>query len=1028
MDKCFIYLISTLSFLSSVLIFQPAYAAVKISQASGNWSNIATWGGSAVPGNNDEVIISSGTVVNLNTALPVSSALLSLAIESGASLVVSVNTSTLRVRNSIVNNGVLNLWVSQNLQADIILYNNSIWSGTGIWNLSTVNIQNFALEVPAGMTLGLNGSLTATAGGSFNKLNKYPNITLNLTGSANSTIASAAGDFFYAHVVVNKTSGTLSFSPSLTENQISLSGDITLVNANDQLVINDNNILAISGSVTGLGSISAGGITASLIISNVTGAQINPLRVASGIALKKFTLNRTAGVVFQSGFTVRDELALNNLSVAVLSPQTLVLGANGASAAPGIFSGNGYLVGSASSSVSIRGNAAYPTILRFRQSVPADYTLSNLTIDKLSGACGLEDGSNLTITGTLDVLDYNTFQIGSGTLTLNSVPHFFDSGSLQGSSQSNLVLAGNGTTSYSIRFNQNTEDSYLLKTYVQSRRATVTLDSKLKIGERLSLTGTAAKLASNGNLVMLSTETTASAIAPLVNGCDIIGEVNVQVYLSGNGNDLSFRGNRSLSSPINDNLVPTGSKRSLEQLKDYMIITGPGGVLNGFDQGGVSQPFAQTVNFYNEPASAGQPSFLPLANLATSLGSGSGFFAFFRGKQMGTYALNAAKLNSPYMPPEATTVVYKGIINKADVKVNLSNSTNPGDVYNGYNLIGNPYPSAIDWNKVSRSPTVSDEVIVIKPNGSQATYFSGISNNDGSQYIQTGQGFYVRTTANNSSITFKEDCKTENLPARLLSVPESNSLFATEKVKKPVERKPDYNTMKISLEDHVNRDETTLVFKSNDWPTRHLQNVAYFSGSTVNLYSLSVENERFAVNFIADTIGFEEIKLGVNARSSGLIKLNFTKLPVLENGAGIFLKDAMFPGKLIRLDRPISYPFLIDRNTPDTFGNKRFSISISRHNLEAAGNKTIITHATPRITVYPNPVFDRFSVNLKPEPGEKIDLLILDMKGYKVERLSFENNGQLSADLTGMPAGIYLAEARSNQTGKLIARTLIFKN
>ena len=88
------------------------------------------------------------------------------------------------------------------------------------------------------------------------------------------------------------------------------------------------------------------------------------------------------------------------------------------------------------------------------------------------------------------------------------------------------------------------------------------------------------------------------------------------------------------------------------------------------------------------------------------------------------------------------TTAYVGGLNK-----NASYSVATGA---GYNLVGNPYPSAIDW-KASGGWTktnVDDATYVRNADaGNWRTYINGVSANGGSRYIAPSQGFFITTSA-----------------------------------------------------------------------------------------------------------------------------------------------------------------------------------------------------------------------------------------------------------------------------------------
>ena len=81
----------------------------------------------------------------------------------------------------------------------------------------------------------------------------------------------------------------------------------------------------------------------------------------------------------------------------------------------------------------------------------------------------------------------------------------------------------------------------------------------------------------------------------------------------------------------------------------------------------------------------------------------------------------------------------------------------------GWNLIGNPYPSAINWDAVSgwTKTNVANSVYVWN-NNQYATYINGLGANGGSQHIAMGQGFFVQALAGGGSIAMNNNVRVHN--------------------------------------------------------------------------------------------------------------------------------------------------------------------------------------------------------------------------------------------------------------------------
>jgi len=83
----------------------------------------------------------------------------------------------------------------------------------------------------------------------------------------------------------------------------------------------------------------------------------------------------------------------------------------------------------------------------------------------------------------------------------------------------------------------------------------------------------------------------------------------------------------------------------------------------------------------------------------------------------------------------------------------------------GWNLVGNPYPSTIDWDAATGwTKTNINNAIYSENNGNWATYINGVGTNGGSRYIPPCQGFFVKATSNPATLVMDNRVRVHNKP------------------------------------------------------------------------------------------------------------------------------------------------------------------------------------------------------------------------------------------------------------------------
>lgn len=115
----------------------------------------------------------------------------------------------------------------------------------------------------------------------------------------------------------------------------------------------------------------------------------------------------------------------------------------------------------------------------------------------------------------------------------------------------------------------------------------------------------------------------------------------------------------------------------------------------------------------------------------------------------------------------STTDVEKqfvGELNTGDLTEQSLTFTSEAGSFKGYHLVGNPYPSYINWNSLTTT-NVNGEYYAWNPETKNyGTYVKDASTgtNGATQYIAPAQGFYILATAQSATIQFKQNDRIEN--------------------------------------------------------------------------------------------------------------------------------------------------------------------------------------------------------------------------------------------------------------------------
>jgi hypothetical protein len=204
---------------------------------------------------------------------------------------------------------------------------------------------------------------------------------------------------------------------------------------------------------------------------------------------------------------------------------------------------------------------------------------------------------------------------------------------------------------------------------------------------------------------------------------------------------------------------------------------------------------------------------------------------------------------------------YTGTLNTGSQTFNLKNNSTRDWTYNsGWNLIANPYSSAIDWNKATLTQFQDNYAYVYDPNKDGGEGYVSVNGGVADAFIGSNQGFFVlaKTDANNQDFTFTNTMQSHGIVSYLKSSNTENTLV----LRLSSQNYYDETTIALTEECSFNRDRKDAV------------KLYSFSSTIPQLYSISKDEANLAINSIPEMTDETPIPLGVCIPKAGIYTIS----------------------------------------------------------------------------------------------------------------------------------------------------------
>lgn len=509
------------------------------------------------------------------------------------------------------------------------------------------------------------------------------------------------------------------------------------------------------------------------------------------------------------------------------------------------------------------------------------------------------------------------------------------------------------------------------------------------------LAPTSGTLATNGQPLTLLSDATATALVDNSGTGTVSGTATVQRYIAPATN--AGPGYRHFSAPVSGStvadLATAGFTPEVSQASSYNNSATPG----------TTTPYP-TVFAYDQSRLATVVSDSPVfdkgftvpTSLAAPLVVGQGYVV----------NIGAAQL-----------INFVGQLTTGDQTLNLarSTSTSTNALDAGWQLVGNPYPSPLNYNLVAPADRVGlDAAIYMFVSTSQYVgNYQSYTNGIGNPVLPVGQAFFTRVSSGqtSASLTFRN--------SQRLTTPISTALQRTNTDPRPL--------VQLELRGPNGLPDALYVYAETGatagFDTQY--DALKLPNSTgLNLASTANTAQALAIDGLPAFNPATVLPLTVGVPGAGSYTLTAVALKNLPIGIDALLTDAT-TGQTVNLRQQSAYSFSISADQAAALVTDRFMLRFGVRAALAAG--TTLTAAD--VTLYPNPAHGTFTVLLPAAAATTgVRAELLNSLGQVVRHQTAApsaTGASLAVDAAGLAGGVYTLRLRVGRT--TVARRVVIQ-
>ena len=382
-----------------------------------------------------------------------------------------------------------------------------------------------------------------------------------------------------------------------------------------------------------------------------------------------------------------------------------------------------------------------------------------------------------------------------------------------------------------------------------------------------------------------------------------------------------------------------------------------------------------------------------------------------------------AKINVDLSVTGSTgTVDFSGTTNSGDVPVTLSRTESGSSI--GFNLVGNPYPSYLDWVKVAvantnvlpttwfRTKTAGGaytfatvnvaSYLDINDNSPVPVISNGNAKSTITTYIPPMQAYWVRLNANPTKTEFK-----------VTNAMRDHCDNAGNKYKAP--KQNTQQLLRLQVSNGIDSDEAVIYFNtnaSNAFDVYDSPKMSNGSASIPEIFTLA-GNEQLVINGLKGIQYDTELPIGFTTGQSNTFTLKASQFSNFEAGTQVILKDYLDINSpaITNLSDGSSYSFTSDATLNNT---SRFTLT-----FKAPSIATGINGNNDKAVWISTNANGQLMINGKVGNGAKIE--VFNSVGQKILSRNLTNSNALFNNT--LVAGAYLVKLTNE--GKSITKKVI---